>query len=209
MLYIGSAVNLSKRWPNHLSDLKINKHGNSKLQHAYNKYGKNNFEFRVLRVVEDKKDLVKIEQFYLDMYKPYYNICKTAGSCLGIRRTEKAKKNMSNARKGMKLSEEHKRKIGEALKGEKHPMFGKHHSKEASLKMSLSRKGKKLNKEHCISLSKAHKGIKFSKEHKRKLREKAIGRKLSEETKIKIGMTLRKRFSLIKGINSIEETKKV
>lgn len=44
---------------------------------------------------------------------------------------------------------------------------------------------------------------------KKILREKAIGRKLSEETKIKIGMTLRKRFSLIKGINSIEETKKV
>ena len=43
--YIGSTNKVSRRWTHHKSNLKYNRHCNQKLQRAYNKYGKDNFEF--------------------------------------------------------------------------------------------------------------------------------------------------------------------
>ena len=39
--YIGSAVNITRRWMEHLTALKADKHYSKKLQNHYNKYGKN------------------------------------------------------------------------------------------------------------------------------------------------------------------------
>lgn len=88
--YIGSAICSPKRWNLHLHKLRTNKHENSKLQNHYNKYGESDLQFSIL-VGCDKEDLIKQEQFFIDIYNPYFNICKKAGSSLGLIRSEETK----------------------------------------------------------------------------------------------------------------------
>lgn len=84
-LYIGSSININKRFKYHLYLLQKNKHHSKHLQNAWNKYGKNNFRFEFIENVNsEKKKLTEREQFYLDNLKPTYNTCKKAYSCLGI-----------------------------------------------------------------------------------------------------------------------------
>ena len=72
--------------------------------------------FKVLEVVEDKKDLIQREQYYLDILKPEFNMCSIAGSQLGIKRSKEFKEKVSQRNKGRVLSEETKRKKSEAMK---------------------------------------------------------------------------------------------
>jgi group I intron endonuclease len=81
-IYIGSGVNIQRRWWCHLSKLRNNKHENSKLQRHFNKYGEVDFQFSILLGCNEN-DLIKIEQYFIDSYNPFFNICKTAGSTKG------------------------------------------------------------------------------------------------------------------------------
>ena len=51
---VGSSVKLNNRNGQHWSLLRCNKHGNPKLQNAWNKYGEENFEFHVVELVNKK-----------------------------------------------------------------------------------------------------------------------------------------------------------
>lgn len=139
-IYIGSAVNMRRRWVCHKSNLSKNRHHSIHLQRSWNKYGENVFLFEVLEEVRDKNLLTRREQFWLDETKCYdqkngYNISPTAGNCLGIKHTEETNRKNSEVRKGKKNhfygkkhTEETKRMISEANKGrfsgDKNPMFG-------------------------------------------------------------------------------------
>jgi hypothetical protein len=81
-IYVGSAVNIKRRWTVHLRDLKNNRHHSSKLQHHYNKYGVNDLTFSIIEECLFELLLVK-EQHYLNLFNPYFNICKIAGNCIG------------------------------------------------------------------------------------------------------------------------------
>jgi len=75
--YIGSAVNFSRRKARHFSELRHNKHNNSKLQNAWNKYGEQAFVFTPVEEVSDKKLLLEVENKWLKEHvgKDYcYNI---------------------------------------------------------------------------------------------------------------------------------------
>jgi len=58
--YIGSSVNISKRWSCHINDLRKNKHHSSKLQNHYNKYGESDLRFTIILGCEEN-DLLKTE----------------------------------------------------------------------------------------------------------------------------------------------------
>jgi group I intron endonuclease len=140
--YIGSSVNMHKRWNGHLSYLKRNKHANKKLQNHYNKYGKDDLQFTVLLAC--RKDLLlDNEQFFIDSYPVYFNECLKAGSCLG-----------------RQLSKEHKERISESNKGHKGPC-GYKHTKEAKIKIGLAAKvtntGRIHTEEHKLKISKGGK----------------------------------------------------
>lgn len=158
-VYIGSAVNLSRRWSMHLSALRKDKHHSGKLQNHFNKYGEVDLLFSVLLECE-KESLLINEQSFIYLYKPYFNICPTAGSSLGVIR-----------------SDEWRAKISTAMLGRKNPFYGKHHSTEAREKMSAASKGKPKSKEHRAKLSAAKSG----KNHP------MYGKHLPNETKAKIG----------------------
>ena len=49
--YVGSAVNLTKRWNIHRHGLRNKKHHSAALQRAWDKYGEAAFSFEVLEVV--------------------------------------------------------------------------------------------------------------------------------------------------------------
>lgn len=71
-LYIGHSTNLGNRKTKHFSLLKHNKHPNDLLQKDYNIYNESTFEFKILEYT--KQNLLEKEQYYINIYKPNYNI---------------------------------------------------------------------------------------------------------------------------------------
>lgn len=138
-IYIGCSINIPNRWHDHLKTLKQNKHCNSKLQNHYNKYGKNDLVFSIL-VLCDKDDLLIVEQYYIDVTNPYFNICKIAGITLGYKHTEETKKYLSKIRMGKDPWNKNKTGI---------------YSEEMLSKMSLLRLGKKQTKQQINHASDA------------------------------------------------------
>lgn len=77
-IYVGSSKNIMNRKSQHYSELRGGYHENIFLQRAWNKYGEENFEFKILEIVNNLEDLLYIEQKYIDKYfdncKNCYNI---------------------------------------------------------------------------------------------------------------------------------------
>ena len=118
--YIGSAVNMQKRWNQHLHYLRHGKHNNGILQRAFDKYGEESFYTRVLSHVP-KEELRQEEQDFIDFFEPFYNIAKEARRGPGMegrkhseetrRKISESKKGCAGNRKGVKLSEETREKM--------------------------------------------------------------------------------------------------
>lgn len=89
-LYVGSSSrNVFERFGKHRRLLLLNKHTNSYLQRAWNKYNKC-FKFELLEVCSKEK-CIEREQYYIDLLNPEYNLAKIAGSTLGVRFSEETK----------------------------------------------------------------------------------------------------------------------
>lgn len=99
-VYIGSAVDLKKRWWSHVSDLRLNRHSNSRLQNHYNKYGISDLSFCIVLYGCKKEDLLIYEQKYIDEYHPWFNICKIAGNRLGVKASESTREKLRQLRIG-------------------------------------------------------------------------------------------------------------
>jgi len=143
--YIGSSIDVEKRFKNHLVTLRKGKHHNIKLQRAYNKHGENNFINNIIEECLERDDLFNREQWYLDNTICDYNVSPTAGGgYLGAEAVQKMKLSMIGKNVGPK-AEETKKKISETLKGFQH-------SDETCRKMSEAHTGKK-RPEHSIKMS--------------------------------------------------------
>jgi group I intron endonuclease len=99
--YIGSAVNIFQRWKLHSQTLKKGIHRSKKLQYHFNKYGESDLKFIII-IQCDKENLIKTEQIFIDLYNPYFNTCKIAGSQLGLKRSINTKIKMSKSKIGHK-----------------------------------------------------------------------------------------------------------
>lgn len=105
-IYIGSAINFSKRKIRHKYHLKKQIHKNTFLQRLYNKYGLSNMVFDIIEVVNDVSNIISREQFYIDELKPKINILRIAGSALGYKHTQESKNKISLLNTGRKMTEE-------------------------------------------------------------------------------------------------------
>jgi group I intron endonuclease len=116
--YIGSAI--KGRMPNRLHKHLYALCGNKPVAAAVNKYGLENFAFVVVdllpTVVELKsnKDLLTMEDYYLQLLLPEYNIAPRAGNTLGIKHTEATKLKMR-----VNYSSERRENIGRLNRGNK------------------------------------------------------------------------------------------
>lgn len=138
--YIGSSLDVYKRKRSHFSELKNCKHKNRKLQFSYNKHGYDAFIFIVLEFIEDPKELIIREQYYIDKIKPEYNINLIANSSLGVKRSEETKEKLRQANLGLKHPEWRNKIKGEAQGGNNHWTKKKKFSEESKRKMSESQK---------------------------------------------------------------------
>ena len=110
-VYVGQSVNIKDRWSNHKRELEKGIHYNDHLQKSYNKYGKTNFEFKVIEYCEKEK-LDELEVYWIK----YFDSMKW----------EKGYNSESGGNKNKRFSEERIKKIT----GEGNPMFNKNHTEE-------------------------------------------------------------------------------
>ena len=120
-IYIGQAQNIKYRMRKHFEALRANKHRNSKLQNAFNKYGESAFTVHVLNENVPLDQLDDYEQTWLDMIREYpkdrvYNLCFVPSTTTGYKFTETQKLEQSKRLLGHKKTESAKKNIGSATK---------------------------------------------------------------------------------------------
>ena len=149
--YVGSSQNLrtgyKSRWSKHKCYLRNNRHPNSHLQRAWNKYGESVFDFTIVKITSPN-ELLDEEQKYLTVAEgeqdKTYNQCFVAGRPNKLCETSKknqieklklhysqpeVKKQISDRMRGRHLSEEHKRLISIYQCSEKNVRRGRKISK--------------------------------------------------------------------------------
>lgn len=166
-VYIGSAVNLERRWKEHRSRLACNVHDNQILQRSYNKHGKENYFYVILEYCE-QNNLIKKETYWIWILnvtnkEKGYNICSNGRNSLGAKRSQETKDKISKANKGKVRSEEQKKKISATLTG---------------------RKGRKLSEEHKKKISLVHKNKIISDEQKKKFSLSQKGKPWSDKRRL-------------------------
>jgi group I intron endonuclease len=98
----------------------LKRNNNMLICRALLKHGHINFSLEILKYGNPAK-CSQLEQFYLDLLKPEYNILKLAGSSLGFKHSEITRKIMSEGRKGKIHSEETRAKMSDTHKGTPKP----------------------------------------------------------------------------------------
>jgi group I intron endonuclease len=122
-IYVGSAVDLYDRIIyDHIPQINKSIHDNKPLEFYTKKNGWQNIVVWLFEEVQNKEDLVKEEQKYLDYYGTTqggmaFNICPIAGSRLGSKASEETRLKISILKKGVKFSDASKKKLSEARMG--------------------------------------------------------------------------------------------
>jgi len=191
-IYVGSSVDINKRWLQHLSDLKLNKHRSPKLQRHYNKYGKNDLVFEVIESGDYvcNQHLLAREQGWFDRYKykgiemPYFNTCLIAGNSAGVIPSQESRQKNRDAHIGN-------------IPWNKGKHIGSGSSTSFKKGMTPWNKNKKATPEARLHQSESHKGKKpwmegryHNEETKQKMREAKLGTHQSEEHKRKKSLAL-------------------
>lgn len=139
--------------------LRSNRHHSSHFQHAWNKYGEDDFVFEVIFILYNSSEsrLRQLEEKLLVLNKArnlLYNTSISAdGSMSGFKQSEETKLKRSLKMTGHAVSQITRDKIAAAHKGKKLSpdrrakaaiaMLGKKHSEETKQRMSASRSGDK------------------------------------------------------------------
>lgn len=206
-VYIGSSKNIIKRWAVHLTALKKGKHHSPKLQYHYNKYGVDDLQFII--IIECKKDeLLQLEQYYLDICAPWFNVLQIAGSPKGHhwKHTGTARKKISLGKKGKPSPRKGKHHTDIAKEKNRQAHLGKKQSEKTIKKRSLALKGRvgpmkgrrqsfESNKKRSITMMGKYAGInsplygrKLTPEHKNKISLACQGKIVSKETRQKMSL---------------------
>ena len=164
--YVGSSVNIKKRWYEHKRKLRNNEHPNPHLQSAWNKHGEPAFSFHVLATVDSADEMLKLEQEHIDQHKNKDYFFNTSVSVvsprLGRPVTEETKSKLRMYAKenhwnwGKKLRPETIEKIKE--KNRLRPPGYFRHTEEAKRKIGEASKGRLHTTESKRKLSEANKG---------------------------------------------------
>lgn len=99
-VYIGSSVQVKRRFYLHKRDLMAGCHHSPRLQAAWNKYGPDAFDFDIVEQVDDVLFLLAREQFWIwRTERISMNCAQSAMSPLGVKRTQEQKSRMQAAKR--------------------------------------------------------------------------------------------------------------
>ena len=184
-IYIGSAIDIKKRWREHKHHLYRRHHCNSHLQSVWNSEGEDIFIFGIMELVSDKYLLLDREQYWIDRFdssnnKYGYNKAPIAGSTLGIRHSEEYKEKLRQVgfpkghtpwNKGKKMTGEYLENFVEAMRSEKVREMRRnrtwsHHTDETKKKISEAGKGRKRSEETKQKMREVRMGKPMPKGHR-------------------------------------------
>lgn len=184
--YVGQSDNIKRRWKAHYRELTTNRHYSKHLQNAWNKYGENNFNFKIIEYCDiellNEKESYWIS--YYDSYKNGYNLTLGGNGLRGYKFSEASKIKMklnhydmhgeNNPMFGVSLydvlNEEEiikwKENLSKSQMGELNSFYGKTHTDETKRKISIANKGKITGEKHYFygkklskeQIDKMHKG---------------------------------------------------
>lgn len=172
-IYVGSAVLMSRRLKTHEALLRAGRHHSGKLQDSWNLHGADAFEFFVIEAVDDIRELLAREQYWIDHFDSFrrgYNARPIANSQLGTKMSKEHKAKISAALKGRPKSVEHAAKIRAGLTGLKR-------SDESRARISAAHRLRRPSEESKAKTSAALKGRPGkpqSEETKEKLRQASL-----------------------------------
>ena len=161
--YIGSSKDIDRRWVQHRSKLRYNKHKNPKLQAAWNKYGEAVFACEVIEFLPEGK-LQERETYWINATWPFnYNILRGAGQAWLDRKPPRTKS-------GWHHTPESRSRISASHLGKKHRPY----TEEEKAAQSLRLKGKPKTEEHRRNIADAKKGIDVLSPEARKRQAQAL-----------------------------------
>jgi group I intron endonuclease len=123
-IYVGGSANIAKRKREHFNLLRKGKHPNSRLQHDYNIFGEDAFEFEI--IIESEKDFLCSEEHYWctllnsNDSQYGYNIKITNPTNFSGNIAEESKLKIGNANRGKsgnlgyRYSEEYKKRLSDS-----------------------------------------------------------------------------------------------
>lgn len=199
--YVGSAAcSLVARKTRHWSELRSGKHANRYLQAAWVKYGEVAFLFAVLeRCPPDR--CIEREQFWIDEFcssdeRFGYNLCPTAGSVLGLKRTDDQKAAARVKMEEIKIREDYKEKMRLAGLRRKNDRELVARIAEAGSKVKATPEWKRKQKEGCVRRSE-------DPDYLSKLREGCVKRNDDPEYRVKL-----QKAAVLRGVNGSERTRR-
>jgi group I intron endonuclease len=215
--YVGSSAgSLRTRLIQHRKTLRSRSHYNRHLQSSYNKYGEAAFVVVVLDTCEPAR-CVEIEQVWIDFFKSAdsrhgYNICTRAGSCLGVRCSDKCREITGARYRGKKRTPEDRARISATLTGGKRSpesvcrMTEAQNRPEVKAKIAASFARPEV-REKMQKAWKAQVGKKASDAARAKMSAKRKGKKLSPQVRAKMSAAAKLRWA--HNPLSIEARKKI
>lgn len=118
-MYIGSSYNIRARWNKHKRDLRRGKHHSLPLQRAFDKYGEQSFEFKML-IICRQQDMLLYEQRAIDAFNSCdngYNVSKIAGSRAGVKHAPEVIAKLKLAAKNRApKSDEYRKKMAKIMR---------------------------------------------------------------------------------------------
>ncbi len=172
---------MMRRWQRHASNGR-----NDLFPKAIRKHGEQNFTHELLEVLSSRSSATQAEKLWIRQLCCYafendshgYNMTPggEGGQRPGIKRSDAAKKNISDARKGKPA-----------------PNKGKKATSDAKQNMSKAQKGRIVSYETRERLHNAHVNKPKSLQHNKHVSESLVGHTVSEETRAKIRVTLKGR----------------
>jgi len=208
--YIGYSENIYKRWKFHIMNLNGNYHKNAYLNHAWNKYGEENFKFWVIEEYINDPQLLKLmETYFIVYYESFIDFGKGYNLTLGgeglfnisnLTRKKMSKKGINNPNYGRKVSLEVRKKMSNT---HKLLTFSENHRKNLSISVT---KYLNENREKYIGENNPFYGKQHSDEQKQKWSEMRKGKRNGGE-KLSVENVIEIKKMLMNGIMGCEIAK--
>lgn len=194
-IYVGSSIDIQRRFKEHRDGLSRGIHPNNHLQNAWNMYGESSFEFSVLEEVFDSDILRSREKYYIDLLdctnrNVGYNFLDNPNIGFGVSASAEVRKKISVACSGEKNGNYGRKPTEEELKRIRENRWGKNYVKtprkygprktKEELKLSRQRmsdlmKDRVVSDETRQKISKARLGTHHSEQTRAKFSEQRKG----------------------------------